>query len=273
MINKIEFFSSRRECLEHHEQAGWIAYAVSLIVSWGNLIRYGLYKLSLNLNRVKMKTEYSAPDLKAKKLVVCIHGLNNEPRQFKTLTDQLENTAIYAPKVLERGNAPLDELVKPIFENIKAWAEEGEEKELVLVGISNGGRIARALEVELAKAKCTNIKKIRFVSIVGACKGSSLVNLAQKLHLTFLLSKSIREEMATDSERFKRLNEEWETYVNHDTNVEREYTFFASPHDWQVPNFDSTLMEVNPLRSVRYAIVNGHGHNSIVDAIAPYIKI
>lgn len=281
MIKEISYYSNPIDCVAHFEKEGWISYAISLIKSWGTLIQYGLHKLSLSLNRVKMKTAYTDPDRKAmaqaQKLIVCIHGLNNAPTQFKTLIEQLEKTdlsgtAIYTPAVLDRGNAPLDELVKPILENIKLWAENGAQKELVLVGISNGGRVARAIEVELAKAGIANIQKIHFVSIVGACKGSSLVNLAHKLHLPFVLSKNIYEEMGTDSERFQRLNQEWEEYVNKDMSVEREYTFFASPHDWQVPNYESTLMEVNPNRTVRYAIVEGHGHNSIVNAIASNVS-
>ena len=54
-------------------------------------------------------------------------------------------------------------MVKPIFEEIEKWAKTSDEKELVLVGISNGGRIARAIEAEIAKSESSaNIKKLRF---------------------------------------------------------------------------------------------------------------
>ena len=141
-----------------------------------------------------------------------------------------------------------------------------QETSLQTVGISIGGRIARAIEVQLAKSECSaNIKKLRFVSIVGACKGSSLVNLANKVGLSRLMSKNISEEMPTKSPRNQRLDEEWAKASSN--RPSREYTFIASPHDWQVPNYDSSLMSVDK-QNARYAIVPGHGHNSIVNAVA-----
>lgn len=62
----------------------------------------------------------------------------------------LSETDIFIPRVLQKGNAKLDEMVKPIVEEIVKWAKTG-KKELVLVGISNGERISRAIEAELSK--------------------------------------------------------------------------------------------------------------------------
>jgi hypothetical protein len=49
--------------------------------------------------------------------------------------------------------------------------------------------------------------------------------------------------------------------------LKREYTFFASPHDWLVPNYGSSLMEITHAQA-QYSIVLNHGHNSIVNAVA-----
>jgi len=157
-------------------------------------------------------------------------------------------------------------MARPIFEEIMKWGSTDGEKELTLVGISNGGRIARAIETEIAKSgHRSNIRKLRFVSIVGACKGSALANLANKVGLSRLLSKNISEEMPTNSLRNNKLNQEWKEGLADGSS--REYTFIASPHDWQVTNYSSTLMDVCGQKA-RYAIVPGHGHCSIVDAVA-----
>ncbi|MES2121687.1 MAG: alpha/beta hydrolase [Chlamydiota bacterium] len=209
--------------------------------------------------------------LSEKKLIVCLHGLNSSPLQYKQILDSIHKRApwehnIYIPYVKDRGNAKLDDMVDPIFEKIEKWAQAGGEKELVLVGISNGGRIARAIEARLRNSDCKRtISSLRFVSIVGACKGSTLSNLAHRLGLSRLMSPNIAEEMPTDSKRFAQLNQELAKAPDY-YDYRRDYIFIASPHDWMVPNYNSTLMEV-PHFLARYAIIPGHGHNSI-----PYAK-
>ena len=276
-IQGIKFFATPTHCISHFEKIHWAKKAISLIQSFGNLFVYALNKISLVLHRVEAQmepfTQSQTPGFSKKRLVVCIHGLNNNPSQFKKIIDKMQKKElseidIFIPRVMQKGNAKLDEMVKPILEEITKWSQTQEEKELVLVGISNGGRISRAIETELAKLEhINNIKKLRLVSIVGACKGSSLVNLAHRLHLSWLMSKNISEEMSTNSTRNERLNKEWMDGLS--KGPTRDYTFIASPHDWQVTNYDSSLMEVNvQAAKARYAIIPSHGHNSIVNAVA-----
>lgn len=273
-IQGVKFFNSAPSCISHFEEMPWGQKALSIIQSFGTLLVHALYRIGLVWNRVdaQMDPLTKINELSKKRLVVCIHGLNSNPTQFKKIVDEmkkkdLSETEIFIPRVLEKGNAELDKMVKLIVDEIEKWAITSGEKELVLVGISNGGRISRAIEAEIAKSESyANIKKLRFVSIVGACKGSSLVNLAKRVGLSsWVMSKNILEEMATDSSRIERLNQEWTAGLSN--GPAREYTFIASPHDWQVPNYDSTLMETE-VQCARYAIVHGHGHNSIVNAVA-----
>lgn len=274
-VQGIKFFDNAPACISDFEKIHWTKKAISLIQSFGTLFVYGLNKIGLALNRVDVEmdslTNANTKGLSKKRLVVCIHGLNNNPTQFKKIIDELQKkelseTDIFVPHVLQKGNAKLDEMISPVFEEIAKWAQTSGEKELVLIGISNGGRIARAIEAEIAKSQSgENIKKLRFVSIVGACKGSSLVNLANKVGLSWLMSKNISEEMPTTSKRNQQLNEDWMNGLS--SGPTREYTFIASPHDWQVTNYDSSLMEVGD-KTARYAIVLNHGHNSIVNAVA-----
>ena len=275
-VQGVIFFDNPSSCISHFEKTHWTKKAISLIRSFGTLLAYALNKTSLFLYRVDARmdplTNTNIVGLSKKRLVVCMHGLNNNPTQFKKILDEmlkkeLSETDIFIPRVLQKGNAKLDDLVKPIFEEIIKWAiAPGEKEELVLLGISNGGRIAREIEAKIARWEGNaNIKKLRFVSIVGACKGSSLVNFANKIGLSRLMSKNISEEMPADSLRNQQLQQDWMDALS--VGPTREYTFIASPHDWQVTDYESSLCEVYG-QSARYAIVPGHGHNSIVNAVA-----
>ncbi len=269
------FFDTPSECLSDFQRMHWAKRAASFAQSWATLIHYRVNKLFLRLSGAGGQMHpYATGDnitLSEKKLIVCLHGLNSSPLQFKHILEGIHRRApeernVYIPHIRDKGNAPLDDMVDPVFEKIEKWAQAGGEKELVLVGISNGGRIARAIEARLRTSDCKrNLSSLRFVSIVGACKGSTLSNLAHRLHLSRLMSPNIAAEMPTDSKRFAQLNQDLAKAPDY-YDCRRDYTFFASPHDWMVPNYDSTLMDVTPFLA-RYAIIPGHGHNSI-----PYAK-
>ena len=274
-IHGVNFFDKPSSCISYFENTHWTIKAISNIQSFGNFFSYALNKLNFALYPIDKEMEpFTNPEeLSKRRLAVCIHGLNSGPKQFKWIKDELQKkdlseTDVYIPHVLLKGNAKLDDMVKPILKEIATWAETSGEKELVLVGISNGGRISRAITAEIAKSEnLTNIKKIKFVSIVGACKGSTLVNLANYLGLSWLMSKNISEEMPTDSKRNQQLDLDWMEGLNR--GPKREYTFIASPHDWQVINYDSSLMETD--KDAHYGIITGHGHNSIVTAAAKIV--
>lgn len=271
-IDGVKFFEQPYACISDFNAARWTEKYTSLIHSYGSFLTYSM---KTYFRRMTMQVEAFTNDHKPfveKRLVVCIHGLNSDPSQFNQIIAEMQEkelteTDIFIPHVLQKGNAKLSEMTQPILNVITRWAENPGEKTLVLVGISNGARIARAVEAEMAKLNhVETIKKLQLISIVGACKGSSLANLANKLGLSWLMSKNISEEMPVGSERNQQLNQDWIDGLS--TGLAREYTFIASPHDWQVPNYDSSLMEVGYPATTRYAIVPGHGHNSIVNAVA-----
>lgn len=276
-IQGINFFATPSACISNFENLHWSKKIISLIQSFGTFISYIFGRIYLAADKADpLVDSYTTTTPHKRKLVVCIHGLNNNPTQFKKLIDILEtknlsDTDIFIPRVLEKGNAKLDEMVKPIFKKIMRWTKTSENKdqELIFIGISNGGRIARAIEAKIAtETNNVNIKKLQFISIVGACKGSSLVNLANSVGLSWLMSKNISEEMPKNSKRNLQLDRDYNKRLSQ--NFQRDYTFIASPHDWQVTNYDSSLMSVDG-QNVRYAIVPNHGHNSIVNAVAKVV--
>lgn len=274
MIQGIPFFDNPSSCIAHFTEAHWTEKVQSCITSYTTLARFAKQKI-LQSGESKMSpfAQSAGQGFAKKRLIVCIHGLNSNPSQFNTIIGQLQKknlseTDIYIPAVLERGNARLDDMAKPIFDEIAKWAKLMGAEELVLVGISNGARIARAVEVALLQSENRgNIQKMRVISIVGASRGSTLANLANSLSLCWVMSEPISREMPTDSERSVKLHQDWTAALNHAPELKRDYTFFASPHDWQVPNFNATLSGV-AYHKARYALVRGHGHSSIVDAVA-----
>lgn len=275
-IQGVPFFDTPEHCIAHFEALPLHKRMWSCLSSFLTSIKsYCSDKLSLQVHRFrKIQSAHSVvPEegFSQKKLVVCLHGLSNGPKQFDSIMRELFRRGpvgmdLFIPPILEAGNAKLDDMVQPIFEQIRKWSQTEGDKELVLVGISNGGRIARALEARLGPL--TSIKKIHFISVVGACQGSSLVNWMARLHLSWLVGKNIREEMAVDSPRNQQLNAEWMSSLT--TSALKEYTFIASPHDLTVPNYDSTLAAVPSLPGItaRYALLPGHGHHSMQEAAA-----
>jgi hypothetical protein len=280
LIANVQFFSNRCDCISNYRKSTLNDKTLSFITSYVTFIQY-LYSKVLSLNddsdRIMKKYIHNIPT--KNNLIVCFHGLNSHPIQFKRIIDELEksnlsNFDIYIPKIIQRGNGKLDDMIQPIFEVISEWAKSDGDKQLILIGTSNGGRIGRAIEAKLTSNldNLGNIKKIKSIYIVGACKGSSLADLGHNLHLSFLMTQNIKDEMPTNSRRSKQLNQEWENGFQICPDLERDYTFIASPHDIHVPNFDSTLMKVPSNINARYAIIKGQGHMSIVDTSSKIVS-
>lgn len=275
------FYSSPQACIQSYENRSFCERFFNTLKSYNNFFSYIYedYKTDnlLIAHKILPLTDLSNRKLTKNKLVVLFPGLNSSPYTFKELINQSEKKDlsefdIYIPKVLNQGNAALDEAARPIFLKIKEWAAKIGDKELFLVGESNGARIARAVDAELSRPEnIGNVKKIKFVSIAGACQGSKMVNIANSLHLNCMLNESISIEMATDSERTLRLNDEWLEGIRMTPGVDRQYNFIAASDDWLVPNYDSSLYEV-PSGLGRYTIIPGHGHLSIVDESATIVS-
>jgi len=267
-IHGVQFFTHRSACISHFSSSHWSKRAVSFIQSCGTLLLYAMYKIGLLIGRNEDEVR-TTKSFEKRKLVVCIHGLHDNPGQFNKIVSEIQKknpieTDIFVPAVHQKGRCKLDEAAAPICREIQKWAAKPGAKELVLVGISNGARIARAIEAHLTKNHVSgNITTLRTVSIVGAWNGSSLAGKVPR----FFLPQDIAEEMPTNSQRTTQLNREWKEGQQASAHIKRHYTFIASPHDWQVPNFSSTLPDIEN-QPAQFALVPGHGHLSIVNAVA-----
>lgn len=281
VIHGVSFFNTPSSCIEHFQQLPWNQRMLSLTCSIGRIFSIALvYQILRFVYRYHVNPQikpYITPQSSYSKerLVVCLHGLNSSPNYFKEVVAEmhhydLSNTHIYTPILTNRGNAKLDDVVKPIFEHIKKWAQTPGEKQLVLIGISNGARAARAINAEILHSKETeNINKLRVVSIVGSNQGSTAVNFAHKARLAWLMSKPMAEEMPTYSQRHAQLNQALSSLEA--SPIAHDYTFLASPHDCLVPNYDSTLMKMPQKIPARYALIPYYGHHGVERAASKAI--
>lgn len=275
-IEGVTFFNNPDDCIKDFEKS-LLWKIASTVYSWGTTIAYIVdKKISSLFGQFSLDASINTGDkeLTKNRVVLCLPGLNSTVMQYKKivpelLKEDLSDTDLLMPPVLEQGNGTLTVMMDDIFHKIRAWASSGGEKELVLVGISNGGRIGRALVAELAKTENLQVKKVHFIPIVGACKGSEAINKVNELGLKCLVSKNIAEEMPVGSLRNKELDSAWDEAVK-SGRFQLQCTFIASPHDWHIPNYSSTLMETPGVRA-RYALVPGHGHLSIVYAVGKVV--
>lgn len=273
-INGFKFFKDPASCINNYNKTSTVGYAFQTIQSIANTLLCIPKVMIRNCSKQNITNQFiNVPEkgFQNRKLVVCLHGFGNNPLQLTEVVSEIAQKKlpidIYAPQILDRGTS-LDDAVAPIFLEIEKWSKHhhNQELELVLVGLSNGGRVGRALDAKLGNLK--NITKFCFVSIVGACKGSLSANIANTLGIGAILGKNVQHEMPVNSVRHQQLDKEWEASLKATPFRERQYICFASPHDFLVPNYSSTLLQIpDPNAMTQYAIVPGHSHNSMINAV------
>src|SRR6516164_495687 len=93
----------------------------SLAVSYITLLKHVFYDLRMRFSSMSEElyalSHTDGRKLSKKRLIVCLHGLNNSPRHFAHLfaelkKENLSGTDIYIPPILEKGGAALDDMVQ-----------------------------------------------------------------------------------------------------------------------------------------------------------------
>lgn len=276
-IQGVTFFNDRNTCIANYNKTSGITYAAQIIKNLGNTFIYAGSLIWQHYTEKSVVTDFTtvpAGGFSKQKLAIFLHGRSSHPGQFDGIVKELlgkpsSDMHIYVPNILKKGKAKLDDMVAPILVEIERWVKNNHDKplELNVIGISNGGRIARALDAKLGNIK--NITKFRLVSIAGACKGSMMANIANTIGLGSVVGEDIRVEMPVNSARNKKLDADWKASIEASPERQRHYVCLAAGLDFHVPNFSSTLLEVpNSKATVQYGILTDHGHNSIVSASA-----
>lgn len=217
-------------------------------------------------------------------LVVFFHGLNGQPSmwndhlsQFKKLEENRDTSlAFYTPLLPKKGHCTLNDFgIDEIVEKIKNWIVLHPSKPLVLMGQSNGSRVALEIETRLRKsAPQTPVS----VSLTGpVLYGTSLIDkITEKVgidrfsKITFgLLTPVSIEELKLGSDSSKELLKKAREDLPKGC-AERRYRMYAPVLDTHVWEKGSALPILNPNREARknekHYLVLGYGHDSIANA-------
>eukprot|EP00697_Spironema_sp_BW2_P017817 gnl/Spiro4/9629_TR5106_c0_g1_i1.p1 gnl/Spiro4/9629_TR5106_c0_g1~~gnl/Spiro4/9629_TR5106_c0_g1_i1.p1 ORF type:complete len:357 (-),score=55.67 gnl/Spiro4/9629_TR5106_c0_g1_i1:41-1027(-) len=224
---------------------------------------------------------------------VFIHGMNSFPCQFRTHFDEVEATfkdaladghiAVCAPRVLRLGHARLHEAVQPILQDIRnflltdsSMEQSTEEREgatsgrrrrgIVLVGTSNGGRIAARIETLLRHDCDERVRQspVMLVSIAGVLHGTAMMNLLSACRVgSCFYPEEVCEELCHKSTTASELVDSLCSPVP-ETSGEREFVFFSSGFDMVVWPRTTT----SPPGLGRSRVIRFRGHSSIVPATA-----
>ena len=172
-------------------------------------------------------------------LVVLIHGLNSSPlawtKYLKDLAAPERSVSRFAPYVYKKGYCKCKEAAQPILDVVQSYARQYPTRPIVLIGHSNGARIAAYIERNL------DARDIRLISIAGPHCGSKLINWVDRLGFTkpFGFTVNMVEELSYQGRWARKQLNKWRTKQKEDVDTGRKVTrvFFASADDWRIfPN-------------------------------------
>jgi hypothetical protein len=239
------------------------------------LIREIQYGVQIVYNRVNdwSKTQYDRPDIsktwtaESKGLCVLIHGLRGHPSiwepQLKILRKE-KNIDLFVPYVSIAGDGSIEEAARPLLQQIQDFATKHPDKPICLMGVSNGGRLCTYIETQLRDISSASV----MVSTIAAVHfGTSRMNWVKWLDewtgFRFGYRPRIVNDLCFGSDKAKEIL----SRVADSTSAPREYEFFATTEDTNVPEIVSSMPNVGP-HSCKRDIVHGYGHNSIVAGVA-----
>lgn len=205
-------------------------------------------------------------------LIVLVHGLSSSPHQWWSYKEHIEqglpDWTLFAPQVKNGGNCALDDAAKPILEAIQLWSEHNPKRPIILIGASNGGRIAMQV-ANLMDAEHPTL----LVSLAGAIGGSRLLDLGLFFKMAhFFTHASIREELPTNSPRIKRLLADARKRA-HLGNI--HYVFFGLPAAEEYQFFSALLsfpeLHHPKANATRHVLMRRAAHCGIVRSAMPIV--
>jgi len=201
-----------------------------------------------------------------KGLCVFIHGLNGHPHVWDKHISLIQDSTldIYAPHVHHGGRCSLDEAIDPLFKRISDYALKNPKSPISLMGVSNGGRLALALETMIRKnAPKTDVKVSTIASIHF---GTPFIKFMKNLGLCeWVVDPIVAEEFEYGSKKAQEILAKVQEPIPVGNGV-RSYEFFATFEDIFVGDLGCSLPKFSD--EDKHEILQGYGHNSIVSAVA-----
>lgn len=220
--------------------------------------RYGYPEDQLPWNRPESK--------ESEGLYLFIHGLRGAPTAWnsylKKVNERSPGIHCLAPHVPLGGNCPLEDSAEPLLEIVKDYLKKNPGKPVVLVGTSNGGRIALYIENKL-EADCLNLS---IISLAGVHYGTKQINRLARWKLLWVqrLHREVAKDFHWDSEVARKSLKEWQEKQElwKRQGIAVRHLFCASTEDEQVRPLSCSL----PSGPFSYKIYTGENHLSIVRA-------
>lgn len=114
-------------------------------------------------------------------LIVLLHGLLSRPASLELFANELSSAhptaTIWAPRILNRGLATLDDTVQHLWERLdqSPWGDRWPTTPITIVGVSNGSRLACAFDALLRQKHHRSTRHLHLVA--PAVVGSSVAGL------------------------------------------------------------------------------------------------
>jgi len=207
-------------------------------------------------------------------LYLFIHGWKGLPHYFHPyiLNVKRKNPSMlcYAPHILAEGNCTLEEAARPLLALIQDYAHQHPGKPIVLIGTSNGGRIAMYLESQLTVEELKD-REFSLVSLAGVHYGTQFINYLAGYKL--LWTTFMHEEMVKDFHWQSKTavtcldlwREKQQVWKEHGIMV--RHFFAATTEDGQVYPLSCSLPQSPPSTTpCTYRVYPGENHLSIVPA-------
>ena len=226
-------------------------------------------------SRITHRKNYAAQienDPSADALCVMIHGLKGSPSIFDDYHDSFarfedKKVTLFQPHVPQKGNCSLEDASSPIYNEVLSWARQNPAKPIVIVGVSNGARIAGHLSAKL-KSEGLCVNPMHVSCIAGPFNGTKLVNqpdwpgfLRSGLNkiVNKLYTDEVLDELSWDSACAGQVISEMQRAAGGNLH----YYFYSTSSDTQINPFTSAFPEVT---DANYFLTFAEGHQSVVRA-------
>jgi alpha-beta hydrolase superfamily lysophospholipase len=227
---------------------------------------------------------YGQHDLeKSDGLIILLHGLNDGPVQWRQALENIKsfdngyfnNYTIHIPTIPARGNADIETISELIGLMISKFIliKENKHKPIILIGTSNGGRLALYLKNIFAFMSNPSF----LASIAGAHYGTEILSAANAMGVSFMTASSpIQADLAFGSEHAKETIRA--AQLLHQERHKDAFLFFSSHSDAVVQAWDyhpsHPKIKMAPLGpAVKHVQVAAVGHLSIPSAVFNQILI
>ena len=194
-------------------------------------------------------------------LAVLIHGLMGSPSELQPLVDAVPaNYSVLCPWVRNRGNCPLRDAVDCLMPSICQYIKDHPNAPVVLIGYSNGGRVAAQIAILLRERG----HAVKLITVCTPFLGTPWFEW--DICCTLMRLRGYLREVINELRPGSRVNRDL-VYELMDGSLTSQNVFFVARHDFKVPGrYDDTPLAKYP------RVLEHDGHLSAVHAVAPLLS-